>query len=146
MVTARGRRPAHGAVAVALVLSVVLAVAAIVDQAGGRSLIEHADDVYASSGKEPSASVLYGLVYAVAVVDFLLWLLVLGVARSHRLLAAVLAVAVIAVSAGLAVLLLVSTEYDARIFPPLWGVLALLPAAAGVLAATLLLRGRSARG
>jgi hypothetical protein len=84
---------------------------------------------------------LYGIVYTVAVVDALLWLLVLGVARSHHRPAAVLAVIVIAVSAGLAVLLLVSSEYDdAQIFPPLWGILAILPAVAGSFAAALLLR------
>jgi hypothetical protein len=34
----------------------------------------------------------------------------------------------------------VSTEYGALIFPPLWGILAMLPAAAGILAVVLLRR------
>jgi hypothetical protein len=49
-----------------------------------------------------------------------------------------LAVVVTLASASLAVLLLVSSEYDARIFPPLWGALATLPAVAGILATALL--------
>ena len=78
--------------------------------------------------------------YAVALIDLLLWLLVLRVARCRARAAAVLAVTVTVISVGLAVLLLVSSEYDARIFPPLWGVLAILPTIAGILAAALLLR------
>ncbi|HEY9410848.1 MAG TPA: hypothetical protein VIP77_14805 [Jiangellaceae bacterium] len=145
--TPTGRRRSAGyAVVVAVALSVVVAVAAIVDQVGGRTLIEHADATYASSGKQPSASLLYGLMYTVAVVDAALWLLVLRVARSRRRAAGVLAVIVTAISASLAALLLVSTEYDARIFPPLWGVLAILPAVAGILAAALLLRRSSPIG
>lgn len=135
-----GRRSTGYAVAAAMALSVVLAAAAIVDQSGGRTLVDHAAAVYASSGKRPSAGLLYGLVYSVAVIDVLLWLLVLRAARSHRRSAPVLTVTGIVVSAGLAALLLASSEYGERIFPPLWGVLAILPAVAGVVAATCLLR------
>jgi hypothetical protein len=46
------------------------------------------------------------------------------------------------VTAALAVLLLATTEYGAQIFPPVWGVLALLPAAAGIVTSALLLRRR----
>jgi hypothetical protein len=137
------QRPADYAIVVAIALSVVLAAAAIIDQAGGHTLTNHADAVYASSGKQPSSSLLYGLVYTVAVIDALLWLLVLRLAHSYRRPTAILAVIVIAISAGLAVLLLVSSEYDAQIFPPLWGILAILPAVAGVLAAALLFRRNS---
>ena len=42
-----------------------------------------------------------------------------------------------------ALLLLASTEYGAQIFPPLWGILALLPPAAGALAVVLLRRRRA---
>ncbi|MFB9836431.1 hypothetical protein [Actinoallomurus acaciae] len=135
-----GGRSAGRAVVVAIALSLVLAVAAIIDQTGGHSLTDHTDAVYRSSGKQPSAALLYGLVYTVAVIDAVLWLLVLGVARSHRLPASALAVTVIVITAGLALLLLASSEYDARIFPPLWGTLAILPAVAGILATVFLLR------
>ncbi|MGV9349409.1 hypothetical protein ACWDSD_32355 [Streptomyces spiralis] len=140
MEATRGRRSAGYAVVVAIALSLVLAMAAIVDQAGGRTLSDHADAVYASSGKQPAPSLLYGLVYTVAAVDALLWLLVLRAARSHRRSAVILVVIVILVSASLAALLLVSSEYGARIFPPLWGVLAILPTVAGIVAAVLLRR------
>jgi hypothetical protein len=126
-------------------LCVFLALAAIIDQTGAHALTDHADSMYAPYGKKPSAGVLYGLVCSVAIVDAVLWLVVVRVARSHRRPAMALSVIVSAVCAGLAVLLLVSSECGERIFPPLWGVLAMLPAVAGVLAATLLLR-RDSRG
>ena len=122
----------------AVALSVVLAVVAIVDQAGGRSLIEHATANYAPYGKQPTAAALYGLVYGVAVIDALLWLLIAGIARTRA--AAGVAVLALLITAALAVLLLVSSEYGFRIFTPLWGILALLPAAAGILATAKLFR------
>ena len=73
-------------------LSAVLLVAAVVDQAGGQSLVDHAAAVYAPYGKEADPNLLYGLVYTVAVVDVLLSLLVFRAARAHRRSAPVLAV------------------------------------------------------
>jgi hypothetical protein len=52
-------------------------------------------------------------------------------------------VTVTTVTAALALLLFTATEYGAQIFPPLWGILAILPAAAGILAAVLLRRRRA---
>ncbi len=125
-----------------VVLSVVLAAAAVVDQTGGHSLTDHATAVYAPYGERPDPNLLYGLVYTVAVVGALLWLLVLRAVRSHRRSAPALAVVVVTITAALAVLLLASTEYGAQIFPPLWGILALLPPAAGVATTVLLVRRR----
>ena len=76
--------------------------------------------------------------YTVALVGALLWLLVLRAVRPGSRSAQVLTTVVVTITAALAVLLLVSTEYGAQIFPPLWGILAILPAAAGILAAVLL--------
>ncbi|SCL18144.1 hypothetical protein GA0070624_1461 [Micromonospora rhizosphaerae] len=135
--------PAARAVWVAAALSAVLAVAAMIDQLGVHSLTDHANAMYEPYGKRPDPGLLYGLVYAVAVVGALLWLPVIRVVRSRSRLAPVLAVVVITVTAALAVLLLVSTEYDAQIFPPLWGTLAILPPAVGVLAVVLLFRRAS---
>lgn len=124
----------------AIGLSAVLAAAAVVDQTGGHSLTDHATAVYAPYGESPDGNLLYGLVYAVAAVGALLWLPVLRAVRSGRRSAPVLAAAVSTVTAALALLLLASTEYGERIFPSLWGILALLPAAAGVCATVLLFR------
>jgi hypothetical protein len=133
-------------VLLAIALSVVLVVVAIIDQAGGRSLADHAAAIYAPYGKRPDPSLLYGLVYTVAAIGAALWLLVLRVVQSRGRSAPILTVAVTTVTAALALLLLVSSEYGAQIFPPLWGVLAFLPAAAGILAAVLLRSGRRVRG
>jgi hypothetical protein len=140
--TTRARRGAAGAAMSSVLLSAVLLVAAVVDQAGGQSLVDHAAAVYAPYGKEADPNLLYGLVYTVAVVDVLLSLLVFRAARAHRRSAPILAVTTVVVTAALAVLLLATTEYGAQIFPPVWGVLALLPAAAGIVTSALLLRRR----
>jgi hypothetical protein len=128
------------AIVAAVALSVVLVVAAVVDQVGGRTLVEHATAMYASHGKQPSSGLLYGLLYTVAVLGALLWLVVLRPARNRRRSAPVLAVVMTVLTAALALLLLVSAEYGATIYPPLWGILALLPAVAGVVASASLFR------
>ena len=121
-----------GAAMSSVVLSAVLAAAAVVDQTGGQRLAEHAAAVYAPYGQSPDPNLLYGLVYTVAGIGALLWLLVFRAVRSGRRSAPVLAVVAVTVTAALAVLLLVSTEYGAQVFPPVWGILALLPPVAGV--------------
>jgi len=138
----RNWRAAARALTLAVALSVVLVVAAIIDQAGGRSLADHATDVYAPYGKQPDPNLLYGLVYTIAAIGALLWLLAIRSVRSRRRSAPVLTVVVTTITAALALLLLVTTEYGAQIFPPLWGILAMLPPAAGILAAMLLRRRR----
>ena len=80
--------------------------------------------------------------YTVAADGALLWLLVLRGVQSRGRSAPVLAVVVTTITAALALLLLVSTEYGAQIFPSLWGILAVLPPAAGILAAVLFFRRR----
>jgi len=140
--TIRARRGAAGAAMSSVLFSAVLLVAAVVDQAGGQSLVDHAAAVYAPYGKEADPNLLYGLVYTVAVVDALLSLLVFRAAWAHRRSAPILAVTTVVVTAALAVLLLATTEYGAQIFPPVWGILALLPAAAGIVTSALLLRRR----
>ena len=144
--TTRSWRGAALAVYLAIALSAVLVVVAIIDQTGGRSLADHVAAMYAPYGKRPDPSLLYGLVYTVAAVGALLWLLVLRAVQSRGRSAPILAVVVTTVTAALALLLFVSREYGAPIFPPLWGILAILPAAAGILAAVLLRSGRRVRG
>jgi nucleoside-diphosphate-sugar epimerase len=104
--------------------------------------------VYAPYGKRPDPNLLYGLVYTVAAAGALLWLPVIRAVRSRRRSAPVLAIVVATITAALAVLLFAATEYGAQIFPPLWGILAVLPPAAGILAVVLLRRrpGRVHRG
>jgi hypothetical protein len=133
-----GRRIAWLAVG----LSLVLAVAAIVDQAGSRSLFEHATDVYASYDKDVQSGTLYGLMYGVAVLNALLWLLVVGLARTPRPIAVGAAAVAILVTVTLGLVLLLVTEYGARPFPALWGLLALLPVVAGGPALARFTRGR----
>ena len=133
--------PAAGrAVYLAVALSAVLVVVAIIDQTGGRSLADHAVTMYAPYGKRPDPNLLYGLVYTVAAVGALLWLPVVRSVRSHRRSARVLAIVMSTITAALALLLFVVSEYGTQIFPPLWGILAILPPAAGAFAVVLLRR------
>ena len=138
--TPRNWPAAARAVYLAVALSAVLVAVAIIDQTGGRSLADHAAAMYAPYGKRPDPNLLYGLVYTVAAVGALLWLPVVRSVRSHRRSARVLAVVVSTITAALALLLLGTSEYGTQIFPPLWGILAILPAAAGALAVVLLRR------
>lgn len=131
---------AVGSLLAALGLSVALAAAALVDQLGARTLMDHASDVYASHGKEPGAGLMYGLVYTVAVVGVLLWLGALAAARSGRRGASWAAVGATVVVAALAVTLLAASEYGEQVYPPFWGVVTLLSALAGAAGAVLLVR------
>ncbi|HWN27292.1 MAG TPA: hypothetical protein VNP37_10050 [Actinomycetospora sp.] len=133
------------ATASAVLLSSVLLVAAVVDQIALRSLGDHAVALYAPHGVPVAPGVLYALVDAVAVVGVVLWLLVLRAVLSGRRSAPVLAVVAVAITVTLAAVLLGATEYGAPIFPPVWGVLALLPPVAGSVAVVRLVRRRSAR-
>ena len=143
--TTRNWPAAARAVKLAVALSAVLVVAAIIDQIGTRSLADHVTAVYAPYGKRPDPNLLYGLVYTVAAAGALLWLVVIRAVRSRRRSAPVLAIVVTTITTALALLLLVSTEYGAQIFPPLWGILAVLPPAAGIFAVVLLFRRRQGR-
>jgi fermentation-respiration switch protein FrsA (DUF1100 family) len=118
----------------ALVLSVVLAGAALIDQLAVHSLSDHANEMYAGHGKEVEPAVLYGLLYTVAALGALLWLLPLRAVRSGSRWASPLVGGVAVLTAAVAVALLASREYGDQVYPALWGLLALLPAMVGALA------------
>jgi hypothetical protein len=131
-------------IAVAILLSAALAMAALADQLAGRALMDHVNQMYAAHGKDVDAGLVYGLIYAVAAIDVLLWLLVLRSARAAGRRTVLLTAVAVTVASGLALVLLGSQEYGEPIFPPLWGVLAFLSPVAGALALVRLLRGRAA--
>lgn len=118
---------------IAVGLSLVLAAVAIADQSGGRSLFDHAASVYAPYGKTVTSGTVYGLVYGVAVFNALVWLLVVALARTPRPVAVGAAVLAILLTLTAGLVLLFVTEYGVHPFPPLWGLLALLPLVAGAL-------------
>lgn len=118
----------------ALLGSFALAAAALVDQLGTQALLDHAREAYAPHGVEVSAGVIYGLLYTVAALQALLWLLVLGSARAGGRRAAVYAVGVVVLGAAAAVTLFALREYGEQVYPPRWGLLALLPSVIGVAA------------
>ncbi len=137
------RHQARGGVGLtfgALAAAAVLAVAALVDQAGPRTLMDHAHEVYAGHGTSPSAGLVYGLLYFVAALGVVLWLGAVAAARSGRRWAAWAAGVATVVMAGLAVTLLAASEYGEQVYPPFWGILALLSPLVGALAVVPLAR------
>jgi hypothetical protein len=116
----------------ALGLSLLLSVVALADQLGARSLVDHADAVYAPHGKDPSAGLLYGTLHLVAGLGAVLWFLALRSLWAGGRWARALVVTAAVVAVLLALVLLTSREYDEQIWPLRWGVLALLPALAGL--------------
>jgi hypothetical protein len=130
------------AVLLAIALTLVFAGTTAFDQVGARSLSDHAAALYLPHAKEPRAGLLYGLLYTVAGVGALLWLAALRSTRARKGFAVSTILVVVAINTCLAVALLVSTEYGARVFPPVWGVLAALPSAAGLVAVALQIRRR----
>lgn len=141
--TDRPRRPASlGTALAAAATSVLLGVVALIDRLNSQSLADHARAVYLPYGEDPGPNVLAGCVGAVAVTGIVLWLLVVHGVRAGRWWAVWLAAASVAITATLAVTLLAVTEYGERIFPPVWGGLALLAPLAGVGTVVSLVRRR----
>jgi hypothetical protein len=140
-----GRSPAAVRLVIgAVALSATLAVAALVDQMGAQTLIEHTTSIYASHTEEPGAGLVYGLLYGVAGLGVLLWTGVLQAARRFPRVGAAMSGVATVVMATLAVVLLASNEYGQRVYPPVWGLVALLAPLAGALATVRLLsRGRA---
>ncbi len=127
-----GRQSARPAAYTSVVLAAVLAIVALADQLGPGNLGEHADAIYASDGVDASPAVLYGLLYAVSAIAVILWLCVVRTTRARsRWMTPLMSGTTVAVNVSLALTLLFVSEYDARIYPSLWGLLALLPAVSG---------------
>ena len=126
-------------------LSAVLGVAAIGDWLTGQGLADHAATIEAPDGGHTSPNLLYGLLVAVAIVGTGHFLFVVRAVHTRRRSAPALALGAVLTTATLAIALLVSTEYDQRIFPPLWGGLALLAPAAGTRTVVSLIRHRDPR-
>jgi hypothetical protein len=71
------------------------------------------------------------VLYGVAVFNALVWLLVVAVARTPRPIAVGVAALAILLTLTAGLVLLLVTEYGVHPFPPLWGLVALLPVLAG---------------
>ena len=137
------QRTTTALVLLAIALTLVLGVTGLADQLGSRSLMDHASAMYGPHGKDADASLMYGLLYTVAVIDLVLWSLVLRSARAGGRWTMLLTAVVTVVGGGLAGLLLGSREYGEQIFPTVWGVMALLSPAVGVALLAQLIRRRS---
>lgn len=135
---------ASRALQAAAALALLLAVAALIDQLSGRTLAAHTVAMYRGHGVEVDPNLPYVMTYLAAGVLVVLWGAAIGIARLGRLWGLGATVSVTAVNGAVALTLALVTEYGERVFPPLWGVIAALPAIAGVVATVRLARGRTA--
>lgn len=136
----RTSTPAVLALWTAGLLSGVLALAAVVDQASIHGLREYSAAMYAPYGVPANPGALYGILYAVAVLGVLLWLPAVLAARKGRRWAPVVTVVAVVITGGLALTVFATAEYGETIYPPVWGLLALLPVLAGAVGAVFLFR------
>jgi len=128
-----------------MVLSFALVVGAAVDQLTTGALEAYSVSMYSAHGVAAEPGAIYGLVYMAGGVLVVLWLLVGLGARAGRRWGPGAMVAAVVVNAVLALTMLFVTEYAEPVFPPMWGLLAALPAAAGIGAAAVLIRRRAGR-
>jgi len=139
------RRVDRGIVGLAAALSFVLAAVAVVDQSGGRSLEAYSVSMYESHGAHVESAVIYGVVYAVAGLLIVLWLLSLLASWASRRWSLGVVILVTVLNASIVLAMLFVTEYGERVLPARWGAMAALPAAAGIVAIALLARRSGAR-
>lgn len=144
-VEATDTRPAgRWLLGVATALAALPALVAFADQVTGRRLEAHANAIYEGHGVDVEPEILYVLVYLAAGLLVVLWGAAAVVARFGRRRAAVTAAAMTVVTVAIALTMVLVTEYGERVLPPVWGVLAALPAVAGAVATVRLARRRSA--
>lgn len=127
-----------------LMLAFVLLIVAVGDERTAQTLESYSTAMYSTYGVATESGAIYTLVYTVAGVLIGFWTLAGLVARMNRRWSFRVVTAVIVVNSLLALAMLFATEYSEPVFPPLWGLLAALPAAAGAVIAVVA-RGRQQR-
>lgn len=135
-----GARAALILVLIALIASALMFAITVIDQTGTQGLYGFTDAAYAAHGVVPDPSLVYGILYGVAIAITLIWAaMLLGLKLRGWWPAALSAVATL-ITGILAILLLTATEYDERVFSPVWGLIAVVPTILGVVATVLLAR------
>lgn len=119
--------------------ALTLAVAAL-DQGGSQRLYGHTEAAYAGHGVSVDPTLVYSIIYAIAVMVTLLWALMIPLSRLRGLRAPSLSAGATIITCVTALLLLTAAEYGERVFSPVWGGLMLLPGALGIIVTILLVR------
>lgn len=140
----RRKRQGHrlAAVLVWAAVGVSLAMLAIVvaDQTGAQSLYKFTDAAYASHGVTPDLTLVYGILYGVAITITLIWVLMLVALKAGGWWPSALSAAATLITGTVAVALLTASEYGEQVFSPVWGAFGLIPTALGVAATIGLVR------
>lgn len=142
-----GRVDAVGSrlMAIPLASSFALFIVAAGDQHSAATLETYSQSMYAAHGVTSQPGAIYGLLYTVAAMLSLLWLIVAAVSRFRRRPASGIAVAAVVINVALALAMLFATEYSEPVFPPVWGAIAVLPALVSVVVVVILWRRKPAR-
>lgn len=136
----RGHRAAVIVIWAALVASALMVAVTVIDQSGTQGLYGFTDDAYAAHGVVPDRSLVYGILYAVAITITLIWAVMLLVLKMRGWWPTVLSTVATLATGTVAILLLTASEYGERVFSPAWGLMALVPTALGITATILLVR------
>lgn len=128
-----------------LILAFVLLIVGVADQQTVQTLESYSAAMYRVYGVVTEPGAIYTLVYIIAGVLIAFWTIAGLAARTNRRWSFGLLIAVIVVNAFLALGMLFATEYSEPVLPPLWGLLAALPAVAGIIVATVVRGGRNVR-
>ncbi|MFT4201002.1 hypothetical protein [Gordonia sp. (in: high G+C Gram-positive bacteria)] len=136
-------RTARATALIAVPCAALLAAAAGVDQASTHQLIDHASAIYAPNGKTAAPAIVYGILYAVAAVSLTVWTTAALAARRRGLgIVALTTATVVTIASALG--LFTVAEYGSVLYPPVWGLLALIPLIPGAAATVQLARRGSA--
>lgn len=133
-------RAALPALGVGLLLTSVMLVALVIDQASIFSIAGHVEALYAPFGLHPDPNVLFGILYVSGAIGILLWLVTIWGVRTRKPGARVLPGIVLFIATSFAVFVLLVSEHGTRIYPTAWGLAGLLPCVAGLVAVTSLWR------
>lgn len=128
-----------------LMLAFVLLIVGVADQQTVQTLESYSAAMYRAYGVVTEPGSIYTLVYVIAGFLIAFWTVAGLAVRMNRRWSFGLLIAAIVVNALLALGMLFATEYSEPVFPPLWGLLAALPAAAGIIIATVVRGGQNVR-
>lgn len=136
----QGHRLAAVLIWAAVGASVVTLAIIVIDQTGARGLYEFTEAAYASHGVTPDVTLVYGILYGVAITIALVWVLMLVALKARGWWPSALSVAATLVTGTVAIVLLTASEYGEQVFSPVWGALAVIPTVLGVAATIGLVR------
>lgn len=126
------------AMGVGLLLTLVMLVALIVDQASVNSIADHVAALYGPLNLHPDPNLLFGILSVTSAIGILLWVTMIWGVRRQKAWARVVVSINFLAATSLALMVLFVSEFGSRIFPAPVGILGLMPAIAGLVTVVLM--------